>query len=39
MRILLFSLCILLQQFAIAQSSTEPLIRTDKITIARDTYG
>ena len=39
MRILLFSLCILLQQFAIAQSSTEPLIRTDKITIARDAYG
>ena len=39
MRILLFSVCILLQQFAIAQSSSEPLIRTDKITIARDTYG
>ncbi len=39
MRILLFSLCILLQQFAIAQSTNEPLIRTDKITIARDTYG
>ncbi len=39
MRILLLSICILLQQFAIAQTSNEPLIRTDKITIARDTYG
>ena len=39
MRILFLSVCILLQQFAIAQSSAEPLIRVDKITIARDTYG
>ena len=39
MRTLLLSFCILLQQFATAQSSAEPLIRTDKITIARDTYG
>jgi acyl-homoserine-lactone acylase len=39
MRILFLSVCIFLQQFATAQSSAEPLIRTDKITIARDTYG
>ena len=39
MRILFLSVCILLQQFATAQSSTEPIIRVDKITIARDTYG
>ena len=39
MRTLLLSVCILLQQFATAQSSSEPLIRVDKITIARDTYG
>ena len=39
MRILLLSICILLQQLATAQLSNEPLIRTDKITIARDTYG
>ncbi len=39
MRLLLLSVCILLQQFAHAQSSNNPLIRLDKITIARDHYG
>ena len=39
MRLLFLFACILVPTILFAQSNNEPLIRVDKITIARDTYG
>ena len=39
MKLLLLSLSLLLMQSTHAQKTADPILRTDKITIARDSFG